>query len=209
MQKRSPGYQRFISPLLVIALCNVGSLGSFSALAAGVTSSKDVQIAGQLIVTGNVTINDKKAINGTTVFSSSKIAVACAKGNSAIVNLGRLGRVELSPGTKIMLKFSDGAIGGDLLEGKAVVSTPAGVKVTINTPDGVTNADGKEASVTPVNSQRGVRCVPAVMSSGGSSASALSPGALAAILIAAGGTAAAGAAVASNTNTNSASSIIP
>ena len=208
MQKRSPRYQRFISTLLVIALCNLGAVGSFSALAAG-KKAGDVQIAGQLIVTGNVTINDKKALNGTTVFTSSKIAVACAKGNSAIVNLGRLGRVELSPGTKIMLKFSDGAIGGDLLEGKAVVSTPPGVKVSINTPDGVTNADGKEATVTPVNSQRGVRCVPAVMSSGGSSVSGLSPGALAAILVGAGGAAAAGAAVASSSNTNSASSIIP
>jgi hypothetical protein len=213
MQRHSPKYRRFSGPkrylstLLVVAIFNFGAFGPHSVLAA--VKKDDAQMAGQLIVTGNVTINEKKAINGTTIFSSSKIAVACSKGNSAIVNLGRLGRVELSPGSKMMLKFTNGFISGDLLEGKAVVSTPVGVKVSINTPDGVMNADGKEATVTPVTSQRGVRCVPAVVSSSGGSVSALSPGAMAAMLVGAGGSAAAAAAIAKGSNKNSASGIIP
>jgi hypothetical protein len=208
MLKYSPTIQKIIGMLLVVVLCNFAAFGSYTATAAG-KKPDQTQMVGQLIVTGNVTINEKKALNGTTVFTSSKIAVACAKGNSAIVNLGKLGRVELGPGAKLMLKFTDGVIGGDLLEGKAVVNTPPGVKVSINTPDGATNTDGKDAAVTAVNSQRGVRCVPAVVSGSSSNAlSSLSPGALAAIL-GAGGAAVAGAAVASSTNTNSASSIIP
>src|SRR5262249_62322457 len=101
-------------------------------------------------------------------FTESRIAVACAKGSSALVNLGRLGRIELTSGSKLVLRFTDGLISGDLLEGKAVVNTPAGVKVAVNTPDGVSSADGADAAVTPVVTQRGVRCVPVTVGSGSS-----------------------------------------
>ncbi len=208
MQNRSRKLHRIPSALLIALMCNFGAFNTVQVLAAE-KKAEDVQLTGQMIVSGSVTVNDRKAVTGTTVFTNSKIAVACAKGNSAIVNLGRLGRIELTPGSKIMLKFVDGVISGDLLEGKAVVSTPAGIKVSINTPDGVISAAGNEATVTPVNSQRGVRCVPAVMSGGSNAISSLSPGALAAILLGAGGAAAAGAAVASTTNTNAASGLIP
>jgi hypothetical protein len=162
-----------------------------------IVNGKDAtQQVGQLIVTGSVTVNEKKAITGTTVFTDSRIAVACAKGSTAIVNLGRLGRIELSSGSRLMLRFSDGLISGDLLEGKAVVSSPAGVKVAVNTPDGVSSADGADAAVTPVVTQRGVRCVPVAVGSSGSS-SVLGNGALAAILVGIGGGVAAAAAVAS------------
>src|SRR5262249_58447511 len=101
-------------------------------------------------------------------FTESRIAVACAKGSSALVNLGRLGRIELTSGSKLVLRFTDGLISGDLLEGKAVVNTPAGVKVAVNTPDGVSSADGADAAVKPVVTQRGVRCVPGTVGSGSS-----------------------------------------
>jgi len=166
------------------------------------------QQVGQMIVTGSVTINEKRAITGTSVFTDSRIAVACAKGNSAIVNLGRLGRIELTSGSKLMLRFNDGLISGDLLEGKAVVSTPAGVKVAVNTPDGVISADGAEAAVTPVATQRGVRCVPVAVS-GSSSASVLGNGALGALLVGIGGASAAAAAVAAAEESVASQSIPP
>jgi hypothetical protein len=202
MRTYLPVFHRLTSAVLTMALLAGGMSQVAPVLAA------DVQMTGQLIVSGSVTVNDKRAVSGTTVFNNSKIAVACAKGNSAIVNLGRLGRIQLTPGSRIMLKFADGVISGDLLEGKAVVNTPAGIRVAINTPDGVISSEGREAAVTPVNSQRGVRCVPAVMSSG-SSVSALSPGALAAAILGVGGAAAAGAAVASSTSSAAASSLMP
>jgi len=208
MQNRSPIVHRITSALLIVAMCNVALPSTMHVLAAE-KKAEDVQLAGQMIVSGSVTVNDKKAVTGTTVFSNSKIAVACAKGNSAIVNLGRLGRIELTPGSKIMLKFVDGVISGDLLEGKAVVNAPAGIKVSINTPDGVISAEGKEAAVIPVNSQRGVRCVPAAVGGSSNALSSLSPGALAGILLGVGGATVAGAAVASSTNTSAASGLIP
>lgn len=195
--------RRVIVTLLSLALGSFGAFNTGSTLAAknpkntsDDTAANSQQI-GQLIVTGSVTVNDKRAITGTTVFTESRIAVACAKGSSALVNLGRLGRIELTAGSKLVLRFTEGLIGGDLLEGKAVVSTPAGVKVALNTPDGVSSADGADAAVTPVVTQRGVRCVPVAVSGSGSSSSVLGSQALGAILVGIGGGVAAAAAVAS------------
>jgi len=116
------------------------------------------QLNGQLIANGPVTVNGNKAITGTTVFTGSNIAVDCANGNSAFVNLGRLGRIELVPGTRLTLRFSDGMISGDLQDGKAVINTSPGVKVAVNTPDGVVSADCVQSCVTPVAVQGFVQC---------------------------------------------------
>ncbi|HQR33996.1 MAG TPA: hypothetical protein PLK30_14765 [Blastocatellia bacterium] len=159
-------------------------------------TKKDQQLVGQLSLTGLVTVNEKKAINGTAVFSDARLKVACAVGNRATVNLGRLGRIEMTPGSQMVLKFSDGVISGELVMGKIVVSSTPGVKVAINTPEGISASDGKGSSVLAVATQRGVRCVP-VMATQSASATALGSGALAAILLGAGGTAVAGAVVSS------------
>src|SRR5262249_11205896 len=118
------------------------------------------QLNGQLIANGPVTVNGNKAITGTTVFTGSNIAVDCANGNSAFVNLGRLGRIEMVAGTKLTLRFSDGMISGDLQDGKAVISTPPGVKVNVNTPDGVVSTDCAQSCVTPLATQGFVQWVP-------------------------------------------------
>ncbi len=207
MTNRPLAIRRTIIIFLSVAMSSFGALNSNSALAAD-NPKNDPQLVGQLIVSGSATINEKRAITGTSVFNNSRIGVACSKGSAAVVNLGKLGRIELSPGSKMVLRFSEGLISGDLLEGKAVVSTPAGVKIAINRPDGVSSTDGKEATVTPVVTQRGVRCVPVAMSASGSSA-ALSPGLLAAMIIGVGGAGAAAAIVSGSDNTNSASNIVP
>ena len=203
MLEHSPKARRTTAILLSLALGSFGAFNTGTTLAAKNSKNTGSDVAGnnqqvgQLIVTGSVTVNDKRAITGTSVFTESRIAVACAKGNSALVNLGRLGRIELTAGSKLVLRFTDGLISGDLLEGKAVVSTPAGVKVALNTPDGVSSVDGADAAVTPVVTQRGVRCVPVAASGGESSSSVLGSSALGAILVGIGGGVAAAAAVAS------------
>lgn len=116
------------------------------------------RLTGQLIATGSVSVNEKQAITGTTIFTGSRIVVDCANGNSAVVNLGMLGRLELTAGARLTLRLSDGLISGELVEGKVLISTLAGVKVAINTPNGVTSAGGGEAAVTPVVAALGARC---------------------------------------------------
>lgn len=152
--------------LLVLSVSLVFNLGSTLAAknggAAANAQTGNSQLKGQLIASGPVTVNGNKAITGTTVFTDSNIVVDCAKGNSAIVNLGYLGRIELVPGTKMTLRFRDGVISGDLQDGKAIISTPPGTKVAVNTPDGVVSADCAQACVTPVAVQGFVQCVPVV-----------------------------------------------
>ena len=151
--------------LLVLGASLVFNMGSILAAqnrgaAAANAQTGNSQLNGQLIANGPVTVNGNKAITGSTVFTGSNIAVDCANGNSAFVNLGRLGRIELVAGTRLTLKFSDGMISGDLQDGKAVISTPPGVKVQVNTPDGVVSSDCAQPCVTPVAVQGFVQCVP-------------------------------------------------
>jgi hypothetical protein len=177
--------QRIFTAILLVGTFLNSGIG----LAAGNSNpgkpKDETQIVGQLTVIGAATINDKRAITGTSVLNNSQIRVACAKGNTAIVNLGRLGRVELNPGAQLVLRFSNGLVTGDLIQGNILVNSPAGVKVSINTPDGVTASDGKDASVLPVRTQRGVRCVPVVASS--TASPALGSASLLLLMLGAGG----------------------
>src|SRR5262245_11683672 len=159
------------------------------------------QLKGQLIASGPVTVNGNKAITGTSVFTDSNIVVDCAKGNNAIVNLGYMGRIELVPGTKMTLRFKDGLISGDLQDGKAIINTPGGVKVAVNTPDGVVSADCAQSCVTPVAVQGFVQCAvvaPAPAPPPPLPPAGLSGRAIAAILAGAGAGGAAAAASAGN-----------
>lgn len=193
----SPLVRKTLVVALLLAMANSANSNLFLVKAKG-NDKASSQIIGQLTTSGTVTVNDKKAINGTSIFNNSKLNVACANGNKAFVNLGRLGRVEMAPGSQMVLRFSDGLISGDLITGKIVVSSAAGVKVAINTSEGVSAADGKDASLLAVSTQRGVRCVPVMMGQSNNSVANLSSGALAAILLGTGGLAGIGALVATD-----------
>jgi len=109
--------------------------------------------SGELSVTGDVSVNSQKATSGGTIFSGS--AIVTAKNSSAVVSLGKLGRVELSANTSLKLNFADGSIQGLLDSGRARVSTPAGVTVNITTKDGLVVVDGTQATTFAVNTENG------------------------------------------------------
>jgi hypothetical protein len=207
---------RILILLLVLGASLVFNMGSTLAAknrgaAAANAQTGNSQLNGQLIANGPVTVNGNKAITGTTVFTGSNIAVDCANGNSAIVNLGRLGRIELVPGTKLTLRFSDGMISGDLQDGKAVISTSPGVKVAVNTPDGVVSSDCVQACVTPVAVQGFVQCAAVAPAPARVPVppAGLSGRAIAGILVGAGAGGAAAAVAASSENEVLASPTVP
>lgn len=188
--------RRVVVIVLGLALCSFGAplpSPTFAGTAPKAKAEKtdETNLKGQLTVNGSVTLNGKRAITGTTVLSDSRISVACAQGNNATVNLGKLGRIELSAGAQMVVRFSDGLISGELLTGNAVVNNTAGVKVAITTPAGMSAADGKEPAALAVNSQKGSRCNPLVAksSSSGGGGGSLGAGAIAALLAGAGGAA--------------------
>src|ERR687883_1956590 len=81
--------------------------------------------SGELSVSGQVTINGQSAISGATVFSDSTIETAA--NSSAVLSLGKLGRVELLPSTVMKVSFNQTGITAMLQSGRARVSIPAGI----------------------------------------------------------------------------------
>jgi hypothetical protein len=88
---------------------------------------------GQLTVTGKVRVNGKPAATGDIVASGS--TVETAKGSSAVVSLGKLGRVEALPETRMKLRYDDSSISILLDTGSVSLSTGPGVAATIRRTD--------------------------------------------------------------------------
>src|SRR3712207_8610940 len=71
---------------------------------------------GDLSVVGEVSVNGTSAISGATVFSDS--TVTTAQNSSAVVSLGKLGRVEVLPNSSLKLSFNETGITGMLSQGR-------------------------------------------------------------------------------------------
>lgn len=146
---------RIVATALVLTMSVVATGFTIRVAAAGnvpkagkAVRKADTLLVGKMLVVGAATINGKKALSGSTIFSENRIAVASATGNAALINLGKLGRLDLAPGTELVLRFDDGLIAGELLAGEAVIRNNAGVKVAVKTPLGLAEADGREAATT-------------------------------------------------------------
>jgi hypothetical protein len=100
-------------------------------------------ITGEVTSTGQVTINGQPTTSGGTFVSGSTIVTGAD--SSAIVSLGKIGRVELGADSSLTLKFSEGSITGILNSGKAKVSNAAGVATTFATKDTTVLADAGQA----------------------------------------------------------------
>lgn len=113
------------------------------------------QPAGELTVKGKmptdekpfVLVNGDRSFTGRSVFSSGTIATT--ETTSAIINLGKIGRIELAPASVLTLSFSDDSISGELSSGDVRISNADGVAVKINTPnDVITNERNAASSFT-------------------------------------------------------------
>lgn len=79
------------------------------------------------------TVNDRspfgiRIVSGTTVETTNVTGL--------LVNLGKLGRVELSRKSRIKLSYSENFVTGSLYAGRVRFSTPPGVSANISTTDG-------------------------------------------------------------------------
>jgi hypothetical protein len=84
---------------------------------------------GLLTVTGMVKVNGKPAATGDIIASGSLVETAAM--SSAVVSLGKLGRVEATAETKMTLRYGDNNIGVLLDAGIVKVNTGEGVTATI------------------------------------------------------------------------------
>ncbi len=101
-----------------------------------VTLASTERIAGELLISGknsSVKVNGETAQSGRSVFTASTISTP--ENTSAIINLGKLGKLELAPNTTVNISFTEKGINGDLLSGKITVLGTNNV-VNIRTTEG-------------------------------------------------------------------------
>ncbi len=121
-----------------LSLCLVVATMATYSMAALANSDR---IAGELSISGKtingetpfVKVNGEAAQNGRSMFSSSTIATPETVG--AVINLGKIGAIELAPNTTLALSFNEKGINGDLLAGRMTVLN-ASDTVNIKTLDG-------------------------------------------------------------------------
>lgn len=107
----------------------------------GLAATKD--LTGEITVTGQVSVNGQSAVSNSTIVSGSTIVTGAD--SSAVISLGKTGRIEVLADSNIVLNFSDSSIVGILSSGKTRVSNAAGVATTITTKDATVIADAGQA----------------------------------------------------------------
>ncbi len=124
--------RKALSMCLMVAVFATYSLNAFA------TPPKT---AGEIIVSGkalgettSVKVNGNSVENGSSIFSTSSIKTTDSE---AVVNVGKIGRVQLSPSTDLKLTFDKSNFSGDLTQGKVMVlsaSEAEKVETTFNIP---------------------------------------------------------------------------
>lgn len=119
-----------------LSLClSVAILATYSMVAL----ANSGKVAGELLTTGpnasSVTVNGEMAKPGRSIFSSSTIITP--ENASAVINLGKLGKISLAPNSTATLSFNEKGISGDLAAGKLTVLNAANA-VSVTTLDGTT-----------------------------------------------------------------------
>ena len=139
--------RRAFSILLLAAIAGfVGAVGAFQETHAQVTTVEGKVTLKQ--ADGTVTVNGTSAISGATVFSDS--TVTTGQRSSAVVSLGKLGRVEVLPESSLKLSFNETGYTVMLSQGRVRLSTPSGgataTTATATTNDGSIVSTGRKAA---------------------------------------------------------------
>lgn len=132
--------RKYLTFLTAIA---VWSAFSMTALAA------PSDVMGEITVTGQVFVNGQAVVSNSTFTSGSTVVTGA--NSSAIISLGRNGRVEVLSDSSATLKFTDNSIVGMLTAGKIRVSNAAGVGTTVTTRNATVIADAGQANVFGVD----------------------------------------------------------
>ncbi len=147
MIRRPSTFRKTLTVGLVLALTSFATLTSTAVLAESASKA-----AGELTINGAVTLNGIPAIVGMTVFSDSTIKTA--EGYAAL-DLGKLGLIELGPHSEMVVRFAATSIGGNLRAGRAVMSAPTGVAVSVTTAEGTAVSEGKQPAMLAVDANCG------------------------------------------------------
>jgi hypothetical protein len=117
-------------------------------------------MSAEIIVSGSdnsenpsVTLNGERVTSGRTFLSSAVIVTS--ETGSAVVNIGKAGRLTLLPGSTLSLNFTENSITGNLTSGQVSVFNSEGTTVNITTPDNMVTNDGTTVGSMTVNASSG------------------------------------------------------
>ena len=106
-------------------------------------------VMSEITVTGQVSVDGQAVVSGSTLTSGSTIVTA---GNSsAIINMGKNGRVEILSDSSLTLNFTNTSITGMLMTGKVRVSNAPGIAATVTTKNSTVIADTGQANTFGVD----------------------------------------------------------
>ncbi|MFN0280190.1 MAG: hypothetical protein ACKVRN_16555 [Pyrinomonadaceae bacterium] len=128
-------FRKFVSSTTAAAVLCVYSMVAFAL---------PVVQSGEITVTGQVTINGQPAVSGSSVMSGAVIVAGA--NSSAVVSLGKLGRVEVLADSNATLNFTANSIIVNLASGQTRVSNSAGTAATVTTKDAMAIADISQAN---------------------------------------------------------------
>lgn len=97
---------------------------------------------GQLSFAKQVSVNGKETSPGQTLFNGDRIRVSGP--GTAVLNLGKMGRIELGKDTEFVLYISGDTIGGDLVSGCLGILASGGTNTSVKTLKGVVSSDGAQ-----------------------------------------------------------------
>ncbi|MEO6393354.1 MAG: hypothetical protein ABIP75_16010 [Pyrinomonadaceae bacterium] len=138
--------RKSIAVTLAVAVLSVYSMAVLAAPGAQRSS-------GELSVSGQVSLNGQSAISGATIFSDSTVTTGA--NSSAVVSLGKLGRVEVLANSSVKIAFTDGSFSTQLDAGRVRVNSAAGTTATVTTKDGVVVADSTQTDLFTVDVECG------------------------------------------------------
>lgn len=138
---------------MIASLCLIMTVLVSSSMVALATSVKPV---GELIVGGSsdkaVTVNGEPATTGRTIFAASTITTP--EGMTAILDLGKAGKIELAPNTTYSLN-ADGSLSGSLTAGTAkVLNTTGAVGIKTLTGEVVSLGSGEIVSADSTTAKK-------------------------------------------------------
>lgn len=133
-----------------LSMClSVAMLATYSmvALAGSDRLVGELTISGKAVQGENsaVLVNGESAQSGRSIFSSSTIVTSST--SSALINVAKIGKIEVAPNTTMTISFDEKGITGSLQNGK-VTALSSTENVSITTPDGkVANLNAGESAV--------------------------------------------------------------
>lgn len=153
MFSKSTTSKILIVALAVSAVCAAKvSIGSAAATSASVDALVQ-EPSGRLTTTGKVKVDGHDVGNGFTINTGT--TTTTAKGSSAVVSLGKLGRVEVFPSSSVNLDFDNGSIKVKLESGRVRVSSSSGITASVSTRDGEVVADSTQEDTFTVDTECG------------------------------------------------------